>query len=300
MNGDMDNVKSIILARLLTQPKKGFTKSALKKDLSSIVEHRWMGETWTQQFNSIWNRLLADGLAVDEKKVNLTESGTQHILQYFGWSKKPPRLQWRTVKEKYLPARFLGLNPGSDGFKKRFKGTGTLRAECIRQRYDLKIESMPTEVQAMNALLSVSGMGMRNSNLGEMEKALLRRMIDGSTFQIKKPVPHTISPAKRHSTKPFDLDTFARETVECARSSPTGWRGDNKVFISHVWRLYQQKHPGQICSLEDFKKKLIEANHELKLTLASADMVGVMNPTDVHESETPYLNECFHFIRTRR
>lgn len=297
MNTVIEPLKHIILSRLLALPKSGFTKNALKKDLSSLVEHRWVGESWSRQFEEIWNQLLTKGLVNENPKVSLTEAGISEVLQFYGWDKKPSRLQWRAIKDKFLPARFLGLVPGSDQFKKRFKGSKTLRSECLRQVYDLKIQSMPTETEAINAMLSISNIGMLNLKTGEVEKALLRLMIDGKSIDQKKPEQPAL---KAQTSTTFDLKSFARDVLECARTCPTGQWGSNKVFISHVWRYFQKIHTEWQLDESSFKKKLTEANHHQYITLSHADMVGIMNHADVRESATPYLNDCFHFIRIGR
>ena len=42
--------------------------------------------------------------------------------------------------------------------------------------------------------------------------------------------------------------------------------------------------------------ELVEANRADLLTLSRADLVQVMDPADVRESETTYLNAVFHFV----
>ena len=48
--------------------------------------------------------------------------------------------------------------------------------------------------------------------------------------------------------------------------------------------------------LPTFKQRLTEANNAGLLTLSRADLVEVMDHTDVQESETRYLNAEFHFV----
>jgi hypothetical protein len=96
--------------------------------------------------------------------------------------------------------------------------------------------------------------------------------------------------------EPFDLDTFANTVKAVARTCPTGRFGDNKVFISHVWRQLQDQPQIAPLGLAGFKQKLVEANRENLLTLSRADLVQLMDPADVRESETAYLNAAFHFI----
>jgi hypothetical protein len=81
-----------------------------------------------------------------------------------------------------------------------------------------------------------------------------------------------------------------------ARKCPTGWFGDNKVFISHVWKQLRSEPRFAPLGLGGFKQKLVEANRANLLTLSRADLVQLMDPTDVRESEITYLTATFHFI----
>lgn len=48
--------------------------------------------------------------------------------------------------------------------------------------------------------------------------------------------------------------------------------------------------------MPEFKARLVEANRDGLLTLSRADLVEVMDPARVTESETHYLNATFHFV----
>jgi hypothetical protein len=49
-------------------------------------------------------------------------------------------------------------------------------------------------------------------------------------------------------------------------------------------------------ALDDFKTRLIEANHAGLLPLSRADMPQAMDPALVDQSRTDYLNATFHFV----
>jgi hypothetical protein len=111
----------------------------------------------------------------------------------------------------------------------------------------------------------------------------------------------TIEPAvsngdAAHLTEPADLTRFAERVQEAARISPSGRFGDNKVFLSHVWKQYQGRGNGM--TREEFDRLLVEANRQNLLTLSRADLVSAMSPEDVHSSEIRLPNSTFHFIRT--
>jgi len=94
-----------------------------------------------------------------------------------------------------------------------------------------------------------------------------------------------------------DLSAFAARVLEAAKSSPTGHFGANKVFISHVWRLLRDDPAVSTMSLDEFKKRLAEANQARLLDLSRADLVEAMDPEDVRLSEVSHLGASFHFIR---
>ena len=95
-----------------------------------------------------------------------------------------------------------------------------------------------------------------------------------------------------------DLPEFAVWVLEAARSSPTGWFGDAKVFIAHVWRAFEHDPAIRGLGIEGFKARLVEAHRARLLELGRADLVEAMDPADVRESATPYLNAVYHFVRT--
>ena len=94
----------------------------------------------------------------------------------------------------------------------------------------------------------------------------------------------------------FDLPAFAATVQAVARDCPTGRFGDNKVFINHLWRHLRDEPSFPALDLPTFKEKLVAANSAGLLTLSRADLVQVMDPADVQESETRYLNGEFHFV----
>ncbi|KFE71042.1 hypothetical protein DB31_3172 [Hyalangium minutum] len=88
------------------------------------------------------------------------------------------------------------------------------------------------------------------------------------------------------------LHHFAERVLQVARGATEGRFGDDRVFISHVWRAMQA--PG--LDEQSFKRRLIEANQKRLLSLSRADMVELMDPTELSASETRHLGATFHFI----
>jgi hypothetical protein len=90
--------------------------------------------------------------------------------------------------------------------------------------------------------------------------------------------------------------TFAEAVREAAHGTRDGRFGDRQVFIVSVWRNLRSDNEYGDLSLDDFKRRLIEAHRAGQLALVRADLVGVMDPTLVAESEITHLEARYHFL----
>jgi hypothetical protein len=88
------------------------------------------------------------------------------------------------------------------------------------------------------------------------------------------------------------LSDFAERVMKTAREMKSGRHGEDRVFISHVWRALGDPTLDE----RTFKQRLLEANQKRLLSLSRADMVEWMEPQDVAASEIRYLGSTFHFI----
>ena len=133
-------------------------------------------------------------------------------------------------------------------------------------------------------LLATRAVGARQDKPAELASAILRGWIKRS------PLPSA-------AATPLELGAFARRVVEAARRSPTGRFGDDQVFIAQVRRVLEAD--AEIAGMDDatFKDRLIEAHRARLLELGRADLVEAMDPAEVRESATPYLNAVYHFVR---
>lgn len=116
---------------------------------------------------------------------------------------------------------------------------------------------------------------------------------------------HPAGAAERHSEQhetfpATNLIEFAGTVLDLARTSPTGWFGENKVFVSHVWNRFRDAKSTNGVTRADFDRWLVECNRQGLLALSRADLVSAMNPEDVEASEIRLPNSSFHFIRTDR
>lgn len=339
-NKNSDLLKNLILIRFLTSGKNNPTPKSLSNDLYSFFEHQ-MGKTdWETFLSDTLQEMINDETLRYSRKYELTEKGEEQVLRFLGLRKRSIRLQWRTVKTKYLPAIALGISPGSDEFKSRYKDIDNLRGEILRQKHNLNIPVFPTLTQATDAWiwkqlgiqtdkpfskttllqelinwelkLRIQGkiktiikplcqqaVDARNSTAQELQAALIRSLIDGSVVPKSETLPIEEKFLPREDKK-FNIEQFAKDVIECASQTSTGWFGEDKIFISHIWQRFKQQPEYANMEETDFKTHLTEANHQGSLSLAQADMIDAMNSDDVRESETRYLNSRFHFLRIGR
>ena len=143
--------------------------------------------------------------------------------------------------------------------------------------------------------------GARRDDPKELREAVLRGWIDqeeNGPTTAGSARPFLTSPPSSSTALPsFDLASFAEQVKLAARDCPTGRFGDNKVFITHVWKSLQADPTFATMGLAAFKERLTEANNARLLDLSRADLVQAMDPNDVCQSEVHYLNATFHFVR---
>ncbi|WP_437775955.1 hypothetical protein [Sorangium sp. So ce1097] len=149
------------------------------------------------------------------------------------------------------------------------------------------------------AQLAVKRVKARRAEINELRTATLRRWIEGTDGGSKVLTTGAeIQNAPVASPSPSDdkEDAFAARVLAAARGSKTGRFGDNKVFISHVFRKLVDG--GVVAeNLNEFKDRLVRAHFHGFLSLSRADLVEAMDPEDVNESETQRDGSTFHFVR---
>ncbi len=147
----------------------------------------------------------------------------------------------------------------------------------------------PTPTQYANAIMRApdreTQVKIWQSIPEKMKPAVARGLADtgGLVERLMKspPAGEATPPSQKAPVFP-DTREFAREAQGLADATMTGGFGDNKVFISHVYRNFAKKYP--TATLDQFKQALWKANQERLLNLSRADLVEVMNAQDVAES----------------
>lgn len=125
----------------------------------------------------------------------------------------------------------------------------------------------------------------RQANPAGLGEAAVRRWVESSGIRAAAAADVTT------------LEEFARRVQDAARGSATGWFGRGKVFIGHVWRGLRFDDAVRGINFDEFKGRLIEAHNARLIELGRGDLVEAMDPADVRESATPFLNAVYHFVR---
>ncbi|MBP3955068.1 hypothetical protein J8F10_07215 [Gemmata sp. G18] len=312
------SLADLILLRLLPT-KASIQLKQLHTDLGVFFRRPMSAE----HLEDALTELRADGF-VAPKGQRATDAGRARALEYLGIEKLPPRANWTTVQAKYLVPRALGPSLDSEEYEKAKTGEN-LAAFLLKRQLRLPASTGHTLTKIVDALLC-RALGhpdftalktLIQAKLGEAiggdpisqadaKKVLPRVRLNVSQLDKKKlyaaildgrlDEPRTSRHIEPVIDEPFDLEMFANTVKSVARTCPTGRFGDNKVFISHVWKQLCDEPRFAALGFDGFKAKLIEANRADLLTLSRADLVQLMDPADVRASETTYLTATFHFI----
>ena len=314
----------LILSRLLPATKSRPSAKQIHADLAGLFRR----PPAIEDVSAALETLRADGL-LEPRGRTLTAAGRERALAYLGVAELPPRSSWKTVRTNLLVAKALGLSHLSAAEFKKVNNREKLAAMLLKRHLDLPVgtpttlnatleaaacqmlgfgdcfelksikprvlakavgDDRPRTMKELQASLPLALLGATGRGLDGLRAFALAGRFDEPTAE-----PEVVPPAMADE-EPFDLAAFARTVRAAARLSPTGRFGENKVFISHVWRELQAETPFAPLGLDGFKAKLLDANRERLLTLSRADLVQMMDPADVRESETGHGTGAFHFV----
>ncbi len=279
----------LILARLLSRGRKGETPAGIRNGLQPLTGRAWDKAGLLQEVKENLERLRQEGLVEPlppkGRARALTEAGTKEAAVFLAMDKVPNRITWATIRDTYLFARAMGIDPSY--LKKR--GLDGARAVVLARELDLPWRPSSTLTSVLDGYLA-RAFELRSRPQHALRPAIISRSVAPG------PEPAAV-PQER---KDLDLARFARDVLHAAARCETGWFGDGRVFISHVWPAYRDRFGDGAGDMGRFKSRLVEAHRADLLTLAGADLVEAMDPQDVAASETRYLNASFHFVRVRR
>ncbi|MDB5306937.1 MAG: hypothetical protein JWO38_1139 [Gemmataceae bacterium] len=316
---------NLILVRLLAAGKTPPALNFVRKQVGDLFPHPPAEE----RFGDAVRGLRAAGL-LPPRGQRLTPAGRARALAYLGVTDLPPRCTWPVLQSRFLVPKALGLAPGSDEAGQLADGK-TFVPRLLKRELRLPVGTRNTPRSVLEAivcrelgfpdLVSVDALveAVTSKVLGladplprkKAEEILPRKLLGAKTGgtegarravlgRLTAPDGPALPAAARETAAPeaeaFDLEAFAHTVAAAARTCPTGRFGEDKVFISHVWRQLHD-HP-QIGPLgaAGFKAKLLDTNRARLLTLSRADLVQMMDTADVRESEIGHGTGAFHFV----
>jgi hypothetical protein len=316
--------ENLILARLLVAGSRPPARIAVQKSLAPLFAQRLSPAEWRGLFAAALDGLIARDL-VAAKPLALTSAGRERALEYWQIDHLPAKVRWETVKREFVVPRALGISRPQLAGKDK---TRSFVAAVLKNRYRLPAEVGSTATAVVSALAwqqldiistarftpqAVVGQALLKSarplSAADLAKQLAKLALDTTgndlfTGAVRRWIA---ADTERKSDSllapggPPSLDdklpNFADSISRAARDSQSGRFGDNKVFIAEIWRAFQERDDFDGLSLREFKERLVEAHRRRLLELSRADLVERMDPRDVAESETKYLDATFHFVR---
>jgi len=234
-------------------------------------------------------------------RYRLTATGVEKIRQRLGqWY--PKKLEWSHLQEKYLPATAVGLCIDSVAVGRNAKQH--IKAILLLQRAELadmyaKLHPGPPKLAAAINLITAQTVKAKNAT---NEKAIMAGIVSQALDQRQappEPIPADASVPMQSSSIPPSLAQFAQTVKRIAPLTPTGWFGDDKVLIGHLWQFgHNAGHWSH--SLTAFKMNLLEAHRQGLLKLAPEDMPHRRDPNDMRTSAVQHSNDEYHYLRTEK
>lgn len=320
----LDPAEQAVLLRLLPATKTAPSPRVVMDTCNKLYRQPPSSEQWKAVLDQLRSRGFLEG-----KGMRLTPAGRAQALKLLGLSELPPKTTWGTIQSKFLLPKAIGQEALPAKELKRLNTQDKLAALLLARSLQLPPGA---EANLKNALESLvcQKLGFPSlCSLEELKEEVLSQHLKSpeklSSKQLVKQVPRVVLGTKKDGLPPlrdialagwadavgpppkamqaqtvFELPAFATAVFTAAQASPTGWFGNNKVFISHVGR--QLRHDPHYASLHGsaFKQLLVEANTKGLLALGRADLVQVMDPIDVDESATTFQNATFHFVLVDR
>ncbi len=310
---------SVLLTRLFVPSEKPPTHAAARKAVVGVIGPV-DDEGWAKAVASLVSAGYIDADAAPlpavaapstSGAIALNDAGRSGVAEWLGLPVGETALKWPAIRDKWLPAATV---PVED--RVVFNDDKRVIPLLLGRQFGVgPVASVDQAIQAvvckdlghpeardLNTLVA----SVLSSRLGKTLPPLplkeMDKQVPAAVFDLPAASPKAVRAAAlkqwaamSRPARADDLPSFAAAVNRTAAASPTGWFGDDKVFISHVHR---QLADG--TSLDAFKQRLVEANTAGLVQLARADLVAAMDPADVRASEVKYLTAEFHFIRVEK
>jgi len=169
-----------------------------------------------------------------------------------------------------------------------------VRAHFVRQLFAPQQVPAPGPPDKLVRQFAAIAVGAVRADLRALRDALGRRWLEGVEWS-RSGAATPAAPARPAPAAP-PAPTFAQAVKAAAAAESRAVFDDRNVFISAVWRALRGRPPIDRMSLDAFKHALIAAHRAGELALARADLVAVMDPTEVAASETASGEARYHFV----
>jgi len=300
-------MQRLLAERRIVKPPLGLTDAGRERALSFLGVSALPANIRWPQLRDVF--LIAKAMGLSPESVEVRQA-----------VKQPERLRGLVVKREHnLPTTDLPtLTQATDALAWRKLGVET--DEPFNQKnvtrfllgQDLKQKTRLGTPQ-LREQLPAQALGLPRGDIRTVRSALLRKWAATELLNAPSEKAARLLPSSRAAAQPktltfpeqstpetepplLDLADFARQVRETAESLENGRFGDRKVFINHIWNKMKDNPMCRSLDMPQFKRHLAEANNRELLSLARADLVSAMDPHDVQQSETKYLDDVFHFL----
>jgi hypothetical protein len=148
----LNRLDQFVLLRLLAAGKS-LVKSVLDKSLRRYFAERvaMPAAAWRGLLDESLKRLQLDG-HVQGKALRLTEGGRSCALRILRVDSLPTSVKWQTLRNRYLIAVALGIQPRSKAEWDRLGTADGLRAAILARHHQLPLGPVPAPARVLHAL----------------------------------------------------------------------------------------------------------------------------------------------------
>jgi len=321
----VSSLSQYVLARVLTARHGSISLTELSKSITPFLSREESNQRLATSIEELAGLSLVQvQQAGRSRQARICDHAKSDVFQILGL-RENESVRWKEVQERRLLAMAMGRANDDDKFQASISNSDGLRAALIISHFKLDLPSTTSLRKVVDAVawrelgvnetrsissgavlslllgrslgaddriditwrtraaqLACQATGARNTSIREVRRAILAKWlaVPGEPSADEKP----------------RLDDFVDLVRDIAKRTKTGRFGDNKVFISHVWRAYRDQSLKSPITEAQFKECLINAYKAKKLLLSRADLPQLMNENDVRESATKYGDFEFHFI----
>jgi hypothetical protein len=150
LTGPLNSLGALILVRLLAAGKPP-ARSGLSDVLKRYFDPRLDKADWNDLLQRALTGLEQRGL-IEPKPYRLTDAGRQQAATFLGLAAAPANLQWTSLRNRYLVALALGIDPADKDRVKQVGTSGGVRAAVLVRHFGLPGTPVPSESRVKHLL----------------------------------------------------------------------------------------------------------------------------------------------------